>query len=123
MKVAVATAGDQVSPHFGHGPGFTVADVEADGIKDKKYISNEGGDCQSIPTMLSGLGVKVAIVGGIGGGAVMNLQKNGIEVIGSASGSVDDVLEAFRAGTLAHGEVGCSHHDEHHDDGDHHCGH
>lgn len=119
MKVAVATANGQVSPHFGHAPGFTTAVVSEDGVSEVTYVDNPGGNCQAIPMMLAGLGINVAIVGGIGGGAVANLQNSGIDVIGSATGAVEDVLEAFRAGTIEKGAVGCDHHD--HEDGG--CGH
>lgn len=118
MKVAVATAEGQVSEHFGRAPGFTIADVDADGIKNKEYVSNAGGDCQAVPLMLGGHGVEVAIVGGIGGGAVMALQRQGIQVMGSVSGDIDQVFEAYRDGSLTGGEVGCNHHDA-----EHKCGH
>ena len=59
-------------------------------------------------------GVETLIVGGIGAGAVVNMQNNGIDVIGSVSGDVNDVLEALRAGTLTRGAVGCDHHDHDH---------
>ena len=119
MKVAVATANGQVSPHFGHAPGFTVATVDPDGIKDLEYIENAGGDCQAAPAMLAGRGVQMAIVGGIGGGAVANLRRHGIDVIGSASGSIEAVLEEFRKGTIVRGDVGCDHHGADHQCGNH----
>lgn len=115
MKVAVATANGQVSPHFGHAPGFTTAMITDEGVKDVTFIENPGGNCQAIPNMLAGLGVNLVIVGGIGGGAVANLQSNGIEVIGSATGAVEDVIAAYHEGTIERGAVGCDHHD--HDGG------
>ena len=119
MKVAVATANGMVSPHFGHAPGFTTAILTDEGIDEITLVENPGGNCQAIPNMLAGLGVKLVVVGGIGGGAVANLQNNGIDVIGSASGPVDEVLKALKAGTIEKGAVGCDHHD--HDHGG--CGH
>ena len=115
MKVAVATANGQVSAHFGHAEGFTFATVEKDGVTDVEYIDNPGGNCAVLPNLLASRGVQTAIVGGIGAGAVQNLQGHGIEVIGSVSGSVDAVLEAMRKGTIEHGAVGCDHHDHDHD--------
>lgn len=114
MKVAVATANGQVSEHFGPAPGFTIATVEPDGVKNVEYIKNLGGDCQAIPIRLAGMGVQTAIVGGIGSGAVANLQQQGIDVIGSASGSIETVLEEFRKGTIVRGNVGCDAHGEEH---------
>ena len=119
MKVAVATANGQVSPHFGHAPGFTFAIVDENGVRDVEYMENPGGNCQAIPTILAERGVQTAIVGGIGGGAVANLQARGIDVIGSASGNIESVLEAFRQGTIERGDVGCNHHGEDHDCGNH----
>ncbi len=119
MKVAVATADGQVSPHFGHAPGFTFATVDENGVKDVEYLDNPGGNCQAVPAMLAQKGVRTAIVGGIGGGAVANLQAHGIDVLGPASGDVVSVLEEFRLGTIVQGEVGCNHHGADHDCGHH----
>lgn len=117
MKIAVATADGKVSPHFGHAAGFTIAEADESGVRNVEYVDNPRGNCQAIPNMLAELGVKAAIVGGIGGGAVSNLQRNGIDVIGPASGSVEAVLEEFSKGSIERGDVGCSHHGEHHNCG------
>ncbi len=120
MKVAVATADGQVSGHFGQAPGFTFAQVNENGVADVEYKANPGGHCQTLPQMMVDNGVKVLIVGGIGAGAVANMQRNGIDVIGSVSGDVNTVLESFRTGTLTGGAVGCDHN---HDHGGDDCGH
>ena len=120
MKVAVATLNDQVSEHFGHCQGFTFATVDADGIKDKEYMDNPGGHCAVLPDFLGSKGVETLVVGGIGGGAIQNMQARGIQVIGSISGSVDAVLEELSKGALVGGEVGCNHD---HDHDDHDCHH
>ena len=119
MKVAVATLDGRVSEHFGQCPGFTFATVEADSISDVEYLDNPGGHCAVLPDWLSSKGVETAIVGGIGGGAVQNLQSRGINVIGSISGSVEDVLEELRKDALISGDVGCNHHGDDHECGSH----
>ena len=109
MKVAVATYDGQVSEHFGKCQGFTFANVDADGIKDVEYAANPGGHCAVLPDFLASRGVQAMVVGGIGGGAIQNLQSRGIEVIGSVSGNVDAVLDEMKNGTLTGGAVGCDH--------------
>lgn len=109
MKVAVATADGKVSEHFGKCEGFTFASIDAGSISDVKYEENPGGHCAVLPDFLASRGVKSMIVGGIGGGAVQNLNSRGIDVIGSVSGSVETVLEQLKNGTLTGGEVGCDH--------------
>lgn len=109
MKVAVATYDGQVSEHFGKCQGFTFANVDAGSISDVEYEVNPGGHCAVLPDFLASRDVKSMIVGGIGGGAVQNLQSRGIDVIGSVSGTVEAVLEELKNGTLAGGSVGCDH--------------
>lgn len=112
MKVAVATVDGQVSEHFGKCKGFTFANIDDDGVKNVEYAENPGGHCAVLPDFLASRDVKIMIVGGIGGGAIQNLQSRGIEVIGSVSGKVDEVLEEMKNGTLSGGAVGCDH--DHH---------
>jgi len=109
MKVAVATFDGQVSEHFGKCQGFTFAKVDGDGVKDVEYAENPGGHCAVLPDFLASKDVKIMLVGGIGGGAIQNLQSRGIDVIGSVSGSVEAALEEMKNGTLSGGAVGCGH--------------
>ncbi len=118
MKVAVATLNGQVSEHFGQCQGFTFATVEADGVTDIAYMDNPGGHCAVLPDFLGSKGVETLIVGGIGAGAIQNMQIRGIKVLGSISGGVESVLEELSKGSLVSGAVGCDHHD--HDHGSHH---
>ena len=61
--------------------------------------------------MLSALKVDVLICGGIGGGAQRALAEAGIRLYGGVSGSVDQAVERFLAGSLAFDpHVHCDHH-------------
>jgi predicted Fe-Mo cluster-binding NifX family protein len=109
MKVAVATLDGQVSEHFGKCQGFTFANVDSDGAKDVEYAKNPGGHCAVLPDFLASRGVNIMVVGGIGGGAIQNLESRGIKVIGSVSGKIEAVREELVQGTLEGGAVGCDH--------------
>lgn len=109
MKVAVAVFDGKVSEHFGKCERFTFANIEDGKVKDVEQAENPGGHCAVLPDFLASRNVNVMIVGGIGGGAIQNLQSRGINVIGSVSGKVEDVLEEMAKGNLEGGAVGCGH--------------
>lgn len=69
MIVAVATDGENVSEHFGKCENFTLFDIEASSVKNKKAISTVGNQHGDLPPFLKSQGVKVAILGGLGAGA------------------------------------------------------
>ncbi|MDC7226208.1 MAG: NifB/NifX family molybdenum-iron cluster-binding protein [Spirochaetales bacterium] len=109
MKVAIATFDGKVSEHFGKCEGFTFANIDGGDAKDVEYAENPGGHCAVLPDFLASRNVKTMVVGGIGTGAIQNLQSRGISVIGSVSGTVEEVLEALKTDSLEGGAVGCGH--------------
>lgn len=130
MKVAVTYENGQVFQHFGHSEQFKVFDVENGAIVKSEVIGTNGSGHGALATLLSGQGVDVLICGGIGGGAQTALKEAGIELFGGVSGSADDAVEDYLAGTLAYNpDVQCNHHGhEHHGNcgsggcGSHTCG-
>ncbi len=130
MKVAVTYENGQVFQHFGHSEQFKVFDVENGAIVKSEVIGTNGSGHGALATLLSGQGVDVLICGGIGGGAQTALKEAGIELFGGVSGSADDAVAAYLAGTLAYNpDVQCNHHGhEHHGNcgsggcGSHTCG-
>lgn len=130
MKVAVTYENGQVFQHFGHSEQFKVFDVENGAIVKSEVIGTNGSGHGALATLLSGQGVDVLICGGIGGGAQTALKEAGIELFGGVSGSADDAVAAYLAGTLAYNpDVQCNHHGHEHqgncgsgDCGSHTCG-
>ncbi len=130
MKVAVTYENGQVFQHFGHSEQFKVFDVENGAIVKSEVIGTNGSGHGALATLLSGQGVDVLICGGIGGGAQTALKEAGIELFGGVSGSADDAVADYLAGTLAYNpDVQCNHHGhEHHGNcgsggcGSHTCG-
>lgn len=121
MKIAVTYEDGNVFPHFGHTEYFKVYQVEDGKIGDAQVVSTEGSGHGALAGLLSGLKVDVLICGGIGAGAQAAMAEAGIRLYGGVSGSADQAVEAFLAGSLAYDpDVHCDHHG-HHGEG-HRCG-
>jgi len=127
MKIAFPVQVDeglesQVYGHFGSAPSFVILD-SASG--EYQTINNTDahhahGQCQPMKA-LAGNPVDAVVVGGIGGGALMSLQSQGVRVFRAVEGSVKQNLEFIRSGKLPefsvnmtcaghHGQGGCEHH-------------
>ena len=105
MRVAVASDGSQVSPHFGRCERYVLADVESGEVTSLTALDNPGHEPGVLPALLHSHGVEVVIAGGMGPRAVGLFHDNGIEPVVGVSGPVDEVLARFVAGQL---EVGPS---------------
>lgn len=128
MKVAISTDGNNVSPHFGRCPGFTLADISNGRITARTYIGNPGHEPGFLPQFLREKGVDCIIAGGMGQRAQSLFSEKNIRTVMGVSGKVDDVLDLFRSGKLTGGESlcdhgsgeghghgeGCDHHNHHH---------
>ena len=127
MKIAVTYENGMIFQHFGHTEQFKVYEVENGQVVSASVVGTNGSGHGALATLLSGMDVQVLICGGIGGGAQAALAAAGIQLYGGVSGSADEAAEALAAGTLAYNpNVMCSHHGEHHHEGDcgsHGCGH
>lgn len=107
MRVAISTDGDFVSAHFGRCPSFTIVDIENGEIKKKEILQNPGHQPGSIPQFLHGRGVECIVAGGMGHRATDFFSEYGIQAILGVAGSIEEVLEKLRKGTLEGGESLC----------------
>jgi len=106
MKICIPTeTGDgtsaQVYGHFGSAPYFTICDIE-DGtmeIIDNTNQHHEHGMCQPVRA-LAGRVVQAVVCGGMGARAVMMLNESGIKTYRAVVGSVEEVLNRYKAGAL-----------------------
>jgi predicted Fe-Mo cluster-binding NifX family protein len=109
-----------VYDHFGSAPGFIIVDTDSEGIEEIKNndLHHAHGMCQ--PTKaLGGRTVDATAVGGIGMGALMKLQGQGIRVYRVVQGTVgqnislilNQRLPEFAANLTCagHAEGGCAH--------------
>lgn len=100
MKIAAACEGGNITEHFGHCENFMIFDVCNDKITEAKSVPNPGHKPGFLPNFLNGLGVKVVISGGMGGGAVDIFNGLNIEVITGASGNAKTAAEMYLSGAL-----------------------
>jgi predicted Fe-Mo cluster-binding NifX family protein len=123
MKIAVASEGGSVSPHFGHCANFNIFDTENGKVTGSVSVGNEGHEHGCVPDFLTSSGVRLVITGGIGGGAAAKLNNLGIDVIMGASGDARQAVEAYLAGNLKSTGTLCSEHRHGHNCHGHHDGH
>ena len=111
----------QVYGHFGSAPGFVIVDAETRQVEEiaNGDLHHAHGMCQPLKA-LGGRQVDGIVVGGIGLGALMKLQAQGVSVYRALQGTVRDNLDLMHKGMLpqftaehtcaGHGHGGgCSH--------------
>jgi len=106
MKVVITSKGttmeDAVDPRFGRCGTFLLAGTDSDEVR---AVSNDaaalggGAGVQAAQSVVD-LGAEAVITGQLGPNSAQVLQAAGISVYVDASGSVQEALEAFKAGRL-----------------------
>jgi predicted Fe-Mo cluster-binding NifX family protein len=131
MKICIPTMGnnglnDFVGEHFGRVPTYTIVDLDTDEVKVVQNTSEHMGGVGYPPEIMVREGVNVLVCKGLGRRAISMFDETGIEVYIGASGTVKDVVSAFKQGRLQKAGIGdaCGQHafrDEHHHEhhGDH----
>ena len=124
MKICIPTNGedgldDSVGEHFGRVPTYTIVDLETNDVKVVFNTSEHGGGSGYPPEIMAKEGVEVMVCSGLGRRAINMFEQMGIDVYTGASGTVRDVVAAFRQGTLqkASEDDACTQHafrDRHH---------
>lgn len=104
--------------HFGSAPYFLIYDTESGDVKvvDNRDLNHEHGMCRPLQA-LGGEDIDAVVVGGIGQGALMKLNMQGIVVYQAAPGSVSDNvkllekngLKEFLPGHGCNRHGGCAH--------------
>jgi predicted Fe-Mo cluster-binding NifX family protein len=79
----------QVYEHFGSAPGFVIVDTESKSVEEinNSDLHHAHGMCQPLKA-LGGREVDAIAVGGIGMGALMKLQAQGIKIFRVTQGTV-----------------------------------
>lgn len=118
-KIAIPTRDNQVDNHFGHCDHYTIFTI-SDGrqvVSSERLDSPQGCGCKSnIASVMQQMGITIMLAGNMGMGAFNKLSQHDIKVIRGCSGDINDVLNAYLAGTLSDSAESCSHHDceDHH---------
>jgi len=109
MKVAFATDGSQVAPHFGRCECYTVAEIEGGRIASREVLQNPGHEPGFLPAYLAQQGVNCIVAGGMGPRAEGLFAEREILTITGVTGSVEEALGALLRGELKGGESLCEH--------------
>jgi predicted Fe-Mo cluster-binding NifX family protein len=110
----------RVYGHFGSAPGFVIVDTEKMSVEEinNNDLNHMHGMCQPLKA-LGGFKVDAVVVAGIGMGALMKLQAQGIKVYRGAEGTVQQNIDLIRDDKLTqfleentcagHSGGGCAH--------------
>ena len=116
MKIAATYEDGNIFQHFGRTQNFKIYEIENGTVKSSSVIDNGGFGHHDLATYLKNLGVETLILGNRGQGAIDALNAAGIKQIAGVTGSADEAVEKFLAGTLTgNPDAKCNHHGEHHD--------
>lgn len=107
MTIAVTAMGtqltDPVSPRFGRCPYFLIIETEdmtvVDAVENQNVAAGGGAGIQSAQ-MMADRDVEAVLTGNCGPKAFEVLGAAGIEVYAGVSGTVQQAVEAFKAGNL-----------------------
>ena len=115
MKIAVTYDNGQVFQHFGHTEQFKLYDVEDNKVTGTEILDSGDFGHESLIVLLQQKGVERLLCGGIGGGAQNALAQAGIKLFGGVTGSADEAVKAYLAGTLEYtANATCNHHAHQH---------
>ncbi|MCW4018800.1 MAG: NifB/NifX family molybdenum-iron cluster-binding protein [Candidatus Bathyarchaeota archaeon] len=106
-----------VAEHFGKAPYFAIVDLDDNknvlNIKTEMNRSEHAGGVGLPHENLLVLKPDMFIVYGMGPGCLRSLQNMGVTVLKAVGSTVNDVVNAFKAGKLAALEGGCQHSHQH----------
>lgn len=124
MKICIPTMGEngldnQVGEHFGRVPTYTIVDLDTNEVKVIQNTSEHMGGQGYPPEIMAKEGVNAMVCRGLGRRAIMMFEELGIDVYIGASGTVKDVIDAFKQDRLQKANIdnACGQHafrDEHH---------
>lgn len=103
---------EEVSPHFGRAPTFTVYDTATKLVQVLENTSEHMGGSGKPPEELARNHVDVMLCSGLGPRAVRMFESYGIRVFAGATGTVHDAIDLFNEGILqeATEETACKMH-------------
>ena len=104
MKIAITSSGpeltSQVDPRFGRCAYFIFIDTDSDKFEaiENSGAQGMGGVGIQAGQMMIDKGIKAVLTGNCGPNAFQTLKAAGVEVITGVSGTVQEVVDKFKAG-------------------------
>lgn len=97
MRIAVASQGLDVSPHFGSCTNFNYYKVENNQLVDSRNLPSSSHLCGSQANFLRQIEVKVLLCGAISPHDKEQMERAGITVISGVSGRATEAAMAYLA--------------------------
>lgn len=95
MRIAVASEGLDVCPHFNCCTNFNYYKVEDGHLVDSRNLPSQGHLCGSQANFLRQIEVKVLICGAISPSEEKSIEQAGIQVVPGASGRAIEAAQSF----------------------------
>lgn len=100
MRISVNYDNGQVFQHFGRTEMFKLYDCEGSQVQSTQMLPAVAGGHGALPVQLAQAGVDVVICGGMGTPMLQALKNQGFDIYANVTGSADDAVQAYLAGTL-----------------------
>ncbi len=118
LKVIAFPTSDRatIDGHFGHTKEFAIYVVDGLTVKEIKFVTPPPHEPGVLPVFLGEQGIDVIVTGGMGQMAVNLFNRQGIDVILGANGSIEANLSEYVGGSLESTGSSCTHEHGDHDD-------
>lgn len=116
QKIAIPTADGKLFVHFGKAPQVTIVTVEEGKITSTEVLEAPEHEHGSMPRFIATHGCTDVICGGLGAGAIANLNKLSIQVHkGAPAIEIGELMTQYLNGSIVYGDGacpsgGCTHH-------------
>jgi predicted Fe-Mo cluster-binding NifX family protein len=108
----IACNGESVASHLGSCGSFALFESSDGSAVRLKEMDNPGLSPGFMLVFFLQHRIGTVIAGNLGSGLCALLEANGIGVVRGVEGTVDEVGQAFGAGTLVGGDIPCTRHDQ-----------
>lgn len=112
MKIAIPVAAGRLCPHFGHCEQFALVDVDeaTRQVKQTTLLTPPPHEPGVLPRWLHEQGANLIVAGGMGQRAQQLFAQNEIKVVvGAASDTPENLVQAYLSGSLVSGQNLCDH--------------
>jgi predicted Fe-Mo cluster-binding NifX family protein len=112
MKIAIPVAAGRLCPHFGHCEQFALVEVDeaTRQVKQTTMLTPPPHEPGVLPRWLHEQGAALIVAGGMGQRAQQLFVQNDIKVVvGAASDTPENLVQAYLNGSLVSGQNLCDH--------------
>jgi len=121
MRIAIATEGNRVSPHFGRCALYTVVEMNAGKVAGTELVENPGHRPNYLPEFLHVHQIDCVVSGGMGSRARQLFHQYDIETVVGVDDKIDTVIQQLESGALSNGQNLCHPNHEKSDHKHEHC--